>query len=440
MYKKVLILVSLLSAALNAASSNPNVILILADDLGIEALGCYGGTSYETPNLDRLAAEGVRFDDAHAVPLCTPTRVSLMTGKYGFRNWLAFGILDPKARTFGHWFSDAGYKTCIAGKWQLRSYNPPEYMPEWRNRGMRAEDSGFDEYFLWHTEHTEDKASRYANPRIQTNGPYVKNTEDQYGPDLYVDFINDFIERNQEEQFFVYYPMALTHGPFNPTPDSYSWSTGDRFESDPGKYFGDMVDYMDKMIGRIDSKLSELGIRENTLLIFYGDNGTPKEVVSKMIDGRSIRGGKGENNRRGTHVPLVVNWPAAQSGGRVVSDLVDTSDFVPSILDAAKIELPKNEAFDGRSFIPQVRGEIGNPRDWIYIHHDPLPGHNKIGRSIACWIQDKRYKLFDETRDNRFHDFITDPEELYPIDLATANTEAKAAHAKLKAALATLNR
>ena len=440
MYEKVLLLVSLLSAALNAASSNPNVILILADDLGIEALGCYGGTSYETPNLDRLAAEGVRFDDAHAVPLCTPTRVSLMTGKYGFRNWLAFGILDSKARTFGHWFSDAGYKTCIAGKWQLRSYNPPEYMPEWRNRGMRAEDSGFDEYFLWHTEHTEDKASRYANPRIQTNGPYVKNTEDQYGPDLYVDFINDFIERNQEEQFFVYYPMALTHGPFNPTPDSYSWSTGDRFESDPGKYFGDMVDYMDKMIGRIDSKLSELGIRENTLLIFYGDNGTPKEVVSKMIDGRSIRGGKGENNRRGTHVPLVVNWPAAQSGGRVVSDLVDTSDFVPSILDAAKIELPKNEAFDGRSFIPQVRGEIGNPRDWIYIHHNPLPGHKKIGLSIACWIQDKRYKLFDKTRDNRFHDFRTDPEELYPIDLATANAEAKAAHAKLKAALAALDR
>ncbi|MBT5816452.1 MAG: sulfatase-like hydrolase/transferase [Opitutales bacterium] len=440
MYEKVLLLVSLLSAALNAASSNPNVILILADDLGIEALGCYGGTSYETPNLDRLAAEGVRFDDAHAVPLCTPTRVSLMTGKYGFRNWLAFGILDPKARTFGHWFSDAGYKTCIAGKWQLRSYNPPEYMPEWRNRGMRAEDSGFDEYFLWHTEHTEDKASRYANPRIQTNGPYVKNTEDQYGPDLYVDFINDFIERNQEEQFFVYYPMALTHGPFNPTPDSYSWSTGDRFESDPGKYFGDMVDYMDKMIGRIDSKLSELGIRENTLLIFYGDNGTPKEVVSKMIDGRSIRGGKGENNRRGTHVPLVVNWPAAQSGGRVVSDLVDTSDFVPSILDAAKIELPKNEAFDGRSFIPQVMGDSGEPRDWIYIHHDPLPGHKKIGRSIACWIQDKRYKLYDDTRNNRFHDFITDPEELYPIDLVTTNAETKAAHGKLRTALASLDR
>jgi arylsulfatase A len=248
------------------------------------------------------------------------------------------------------------------------------------------------------------------------------------------------MERNQDEPFFVYYPMALTHGPFNPTPNSDSWKTCDRLESDPGKYFADMVDYMDKMVGRIDSKLTELGIRDNTLLIFYGDNGTPKEVLSKMMDGRSIRGGKGENNRRGTHVPLVVNWPAAQSGGRVVSDLVDTSDFVPSILDAAGIELPKNEPFDGHSFIPQLKGESGNPRDWIYIHHDPLPGNNKIGRSIACWIQDKRYKLFDETRGNRFYDFTVDPEEQRPIDLAKADADATAAHASLKASLASLDR
>jgi len=411
----------------------------MADDLGIEGLGCYGGASYETPNLDRLAAEGVRFDDAHAVPLCTPTRVALMTGKYNFRNWLAFGILDPEARTFGHWFSEAGYKTCISGKWQLRSYNPPEYMPEWRNRGMRPEDSGFDEYFLWHTEHTEDKGSRYANPRIHSNGTYLENAADKYGPDLYVDYINDFMDRNQNEPFFVYYSMALTHGPFNPTPDSESWADGDRLESDPDLHFGDMVAYMDKMVGRIDSKLRELNLRENTLLIFYGDNGTPREVVSKMRDGRSIPGGKGLNNRRGTHVPLIVNWPNAQSGGRVVSDLVDTTDFVPSMLDAAGISLPEDEIFDGRSFLPQTRGQTGNPRDWVFIHHDPLPGHKKIGRSIARWIQDKRFKLYDETGEHRFFDFTTDPEEQRPINLATANAEAKAAHAKLKTGLISLS-
>ncbi len=430
--------VTLIASALHAASDRPNVVLIMSDDLGIEALGSYGGVSYQTPHLDRLAAEGVRFDDAHAVPLCTPTRVALMTGKYNFRNWLAFGILDPEARTFGHWFSEAGYKTCISGKWQLRSYNPPDYMPEWRNKGMRPEDSGFDEYFLWHTEHTEDKASRYPDPRIQSNGKYVKNTKGKYGPDLYVDYINDFMERNAKDPFFVYYPMALTHGPFNPTPDSPEWKSGNRFESNPDKYFGDMVVYMDKLIGRIDAKLGELGIRDNTILIFYSDNGTPGEVTSKMRDGRSIRGGKGKNNRRGTHVPLIVNWPAGQSGGRVVSDLVDTTDFIPTLFEAASIPLPSNEIFDGRSFLPQVQGQTGNPREWVFIHHDPLPGHNKIGRSISRWIQDKRYQLFDETGYHQFFDFTTDPELLNPIDLRLADDHAKAAHAKLKAALANL--
>jgi len=422
-----------------AASDRPNVILIMSDDLGIEALGCYGGVSYETPHLDRLAAEGVRFDDAHAVPLCTPTRVALMTGKYNFRNWLAFGILDPNVKTFGHWFSEAGYKTCISGKWQLRSYNPPDYMPEWRNKGMRPEDSGFDEYFLWHTEHTEDKGSRFPDPRIQSNGRYLKDTKGKYGPDLYVDYINDFMERNADEPFFVYYPMALTHGPFNPTPDSPEWNTGDRFESNADKYFGDMVAYMDKLIGRIDAKLDELGIRDNTLLVFYSDNGTPGEVTSKMRDGRIIRGGKGKNNRRGTHVPLIVNWPAGQSGGRIVSDLVDTTDFVPTLFEATSIPLPKNEIFDGRSFLPQVQGEPGNPREWVFIHHDPLPGHNKIGRSLSRWIQDKQYQLFDETGYNQFFDFTTDPELVNPIDLRSADENAQAAYTKLKAALATMN-
>ena len=422
-----------------AEPDRPNIILIMADDLGIETLGCYGGASYDTPNLDRLAAEGVRFDDAHSVPLCTPTRVALMTGKYNFRNWLAFGVLDPEAKTFGHWFSEAGYKTCISGKWQLRSYNPPDFQPEWRNLGMRADDSGFHEYFLWHTENTEDKASRFSDPRIQANGKYLTGTEGKYGPDLYVDYINDFVERNQDDPFFVYYPMALTHGPFNPTPDSDAWRNGDRFESNPDKYFGDMVEYMDKLIGRIDSKLHDLGIRHNTMLIFYSDNGTPKEVVSKMRDGRAIRGGKGENNRRGTHVPLIVNWPAGQAGGRVLSNLVDTTDFIPSMFEAASIQLPKDEIFDGHSFVPQIRGEKGNPRDWVFIHHDPLPGHNKKGRSISRWIQDKRFQLFDETGDNHFYDFTTDPELLRPIDLKKADAETRATHAYLKKAMAKMH-
>ena len=128
-----------------AQTSKPNVLLILADDLGYECLGCYGGTSYRTPNLDRMAAKGVRFNHGYAQPLCTPTRVQLMTGLYNNRNWKAFGVMDPKAITFGHRMSKAGYRTIMAGKWQMYSYNPPDFEPEWRGKGMLAKDAGFEE-------------------------------------------------------------------------------------------------------------------------------------------------------------------------------------------------------------------------------------------------------------------------------------------------------
>ena len=133
-----------------------NIILILADDLGFECLGCYGGKSYNTPNLDAMAASGTQFTHAYALPLCTPTRTQIMTGKYNFRNWKAFGILDPNEKTFGHYMQHAGYKTCITGKWQLWSYNPPSFEPEWRGQGMLPENAGFDEVLLWHAGHTED--------------------------------------------------------------------------------------------------------------------------------------------------------------------------------------------------------------------------------------------------------------------------------------------
>ena len=124
----------------------PNIILIMADDLGSEALGAYGGTSYKTPVLDKLAKEGALFNHAYAYPLCTPTRVSLMTGKYNFRNWKAFGILDPNEKTFGHLMQEQGYKTCMAGKWQLQSYDPPSFEGSElrRDKGMKVKNAGFD--------------------------------------------------------------------------------------------------------------------------------------------------------------------------------------------------------------------------------------------------------------------------------------------------------
>ena len=264
----------------------PNIVLILADDLGYETVGCYGGTSYPTPNIDRLARQGIRFDHAYAMPLCTNTRIQLMTGKYNNRNWKAFGILDPKADTFAHMLQRAGYKTCIAGKWQLTSYDPPDFPGAAlrRSTGMRVQDAGYDHYSLWHTGHTEVKGSRYADPVIFENGRFRDDTSGKYGPDLWVDFIGDFMTRHRDEPFFVYYPMALPHNPMNPTPDSPEWSDTKRRHSDETPFAADMIQYTDKLLGKVVDKVEQLGLAENTLVVFYSDNGTNNRVASKMGD------------------------------------------------------------------------------------------------------------------------------------------------------------
>ena len=211
------------------ADRKPNIILIMSDDLGYEVIAANGGTTYKTPRLDEMAAGGMRFENGHVMPLCTPTRVSLMTGKYNFRNYLGFGLIKPDEVTFGHLLSDAGYNTCISGKWQLYSYNPPEEFPEERSTGQQIEDGGFDEFCVWHAHHTEEKGSRYKSPVIYENGKYRDDTEGKYGDDVFCDYIIDFIGRKKDDDdpFFVYWPMTATHKPHEPTPDSPEWDDFD---------------------------------------------------------------------------------------------------------------------------------------------------------------------------------------------------------------------
>jgi len=420
-------------------AKRPNIVFILADDLGYEAVESYGGTSWRTPNLSALAASGVQFNQAYAQPLCTPTRLQVMTGQYNYRNWKAFGILDPGEVTFGHTLQQAGYKTCISGKWQLWSYNPPEFEPEFRSLGTKPEDAGFDDWFLWHSYHTEDKGSRYPDPVIYDNGERVENTEGKYGPDLYTDHINEFMERHvgekAEQPFFVYYPMALTHGPFNPTPgtDAYE-DPEERFRSDE-KYFGDMVEYCDKTVGRIVAKLDELGIRDDTLLIFFTDNGSPWTTYSMMGDLR-VQGGKGLTTDAGTRVPLIADGWGVGKSGAVVNDLIDSTDIYATILDAADAEPPAGKTIDGRSFLPQLgdpSGGAGDAKDIIIVWHDPRPGTGKERwTAVELFARDKRFKLYD---DGRLYDVPADILEERPIPEGTGSPEAEASRQRLRAAL-----
>jgi arylsulfatase A len=406
-----------------SSGDRPNIILIMADDLGYECLGCDGGTSYKTPVLDELARTGMRFEHCYAQPLCTPSRVELMTGKYNFRNYTVFGSLDPKETTFGQVLKKSGYATYIAGKWQLYG----------GGAGTRPEQAGFDEYCLWQV---KDRGSRYADPTVLENGTLRKDIKSKYGPDIFCDFITHFIGRHESGPFFVYYPMALTHGPFEPTPDSKEWGQeGDRAmrrTSKPRanrKFFADMVAYMDKMVGRITAKLDELGLRKNTLILFTGDNGTPRGITSK-IGSATVEGGKGFTTDAGTHVPLIANWRGTIPAGKVCDDLVDFTDFFPTLAEAAGTELEPGVAIDGHSFLPQLRGEKGRPRQWIYCYYDPKMKARKWGLKI--FARDKRYKLYQT---GEFFDVQADPLEGRPIDASAAGPQAVAARARLQAVL-----
>ena len=402
----------------------PNIILIMADDFGYEIPGCNGGETYSTPNLDRMAAAGIRFEHCYSTPLCTPSRVQIMTGFYGSRNYTGFAYLDPRESTFGHILQSAGYATAVVGKWQLNGRGPNK-MPAERG-ARRATEAGFDEYCLWNFvvgggEGRREVDTRYANPRLNINGEDTGIVEGAYGPDRCVDFIEDFMRRHKDGPFFVYYPMILAHPPFFPTPDSEAWQDpatrqpdlhAQRPEQERRAYFSDMVSYLDKLVGRIRSSVHELGVSDDTIIIFTADNGTTSAFPS-INKGMETRGAKGSMTTAGIHVPLLVDWPGVVQPGSVNSDLVDFTDFVPTIMEVADANAPSVRPWDGRSFAPQLRGEAGRPRDWIYCWYfrDAVPenrGGNGQGGEFAST---KRYKLYAS---GEFYDMEADPDEASP--------------------------
>jgi arylsulfatase A len=393
----------------------PNIILIMADDFGYECVGANGGTSYKTPNLDKLAASGIRFENCFVQPLCTPTRTQLMTGKYNVRNYTSFGKLDPSQKTFGNFFRDAGYVTGIFGKWQLgREKDLPKHF-------------GFDTYTLW--QHTR-RPPRYVNPGLEIQGNEVNLTNGEYGPQIFIEHVLKFIETNKDKPFFLYYPMCLTHAPFQPTLDSPDWDpkrTGEEYSDK--KHFKEMTEFVDKNVGRIVEKLAATGLTEKTLIIFLGDNGTGRPITSQF-KGKSYQGGKGSTTRAGMHVPLIVSFTGKIKAGEVNTNLVDSTDFLPTIADAAGIELPQDAERDGISFYPQLIGEKSKPREWIYSW---FLGTRLAGQE-SVFSFDKQFKLY---RQGEFFDLVQDPEEKNPLNPDSLNETQKTAKQKL---LSVLNR
>lgn len=413
----------------NGPESNkrPNIILIMADDMGRECLGSYGSSSYSTPNLDRMAANGVRFENMFAQPLCTPSRVKIMTGKHNYRNYTDFGYLDPEERTFGNMLKDAGYHTMIAGKWQLNGfYNDKK--PGWDDMD-RPHTFGFDEYCLWQVTKEKSHGERYADPLIAQNGKELPRDEDSYGPDIFSNYILDFIERKKdgERPFFIYYPMVLVHDPFVPTPDSPEWKDRSARYVENTKYFKDMVSYTDKIVGRIMDKLEETGLAENTLVLFTGDNGTSERIVSQMADGDSVQGQKGYMTDRGTRVPMIAQWKGKSLKGAVNHDLLDFSDVLPTLQVAAKIHAPTDAVVDGNNFLSKITGMPDYPKPYVYIYYKPEWGKWKSASGV--FVRDIRYKLYG---DGRFYDLDNDVGEETDLPIDGLDRETLAIRQKLQ--------
>jgi len=379
----------------------------MADDLGAENLVCYGNTVYATPNLDRMAAEGARFVNAFATPVCTPTRVMILTGLHPNRSGFLERLdspLDPERKnrlpvhlkTIGHLFQCAGYRTAIAGKWHLGDFQRYPDQPA---------SHGFDEHCLWVQYWDGKRHSRYFGPHHWENGTYKVHGKEVFGPDYHCDFLINFIERTQEQNrpFFAYFPMNLIHGPLI-TPPGDQTSAETRFPPDLGareRKAGQMVHYMDAIVGRLLSKLKALGIEENTLVIFTGDNGTAPYLVSRL-GAFHLRGGKRTMNEAGTRVPFIARWPGRIPAGRRDS-FISLMDVLPTL--ASMAEIPIEHDVDGMDLSHNLLDKAGKDREIFAMAFE----------GGVYFVRDKRFRLHE---DGRFYDVpVSSNPKRYSMDV-----------------------
>ena len=411
MSSKIKLLASLLIAWLAipyapaVSATKPNIIFILADDLGIGNVGCYGSDNYKSPNIDKLAAEGTRFTHAYTAALCGPSRALILSGRYAFRNGSsnqdACTRMPIKELRVATTLKAAGYLSSAVGKWGQLPGEPNE--------------AGFDDYLRFNGSGVYRNKKEGKPEAYTVNGTDKKLGDKEYMPDLLHEHLMGFVKKHQAEPFFVYYCLSSVHGELLPTPDS---------GPNPAELMADNVRYMDKLIGKLVSELEALKLRDNTLLIFMGDNGTGKAWAEKSsIGGRQLSGMKGSMLECGGLVPFIANWPGKTPAGKVCPDLIDASDLLTTFAQLAGAKLPGGDILDGHSFVPQLVGQAGQPREWIY---------NQLA---AMWyVRDANWKLNEK---GELFDVSDAP---FTEKLVSVETDAtKAARTKLSAVLAQLN-
>ena len=408
------------SGAAAAAASRPNLIVVMSDDCSAREFGCYGHPEHRTPNIDRMARGGVMFSTCWCTPICSPTRAQMMTGRYGFRTrWYHNDLKDAATPLsdghviFSQMLKQQGYATAVCGKWQL----PGTY-----------EEYGFDEHCMWEAGGRKpfpgfdgpiekwdaskgrpppgllpNRAARYWHPQVSRNGRHVKTTKDDYGPDIFVDFLLDFARRKRNQPFFVYFPMALTHKSWDFDRNVSGWLPTPKLDPDgrrvPGRSGPGLkanAEYKDYLMGRIVRELSTLGLMDNTILFITGDNGTSGY-------------GKGQvDAEKGPRVPLVVYGPGHVQGLGSSDVLVNHCDIFATLRDLSGAALPPDYVIDGHSFAPLLAGRPFEGREWIFSYY-------KFQRMLRDrrWLLDGKERFYDcgSRRDERKYRDVTDSDD-----------------------------
>ena len=401
------------SSTAQAADVKPNIIFIMVDDMGRDWISSYGA-SHPTPNVDRLAAQGIRFENCWCAPICTPPRMELLTGQYPFRTgwvrhhdvprWGGKGFDWEKFTSFARVVNNAGYTTAIGGKWQINDF---------RKQPGALKLHGFDEHCVWtgwETGNAPPSSKRYWDGYIMTNG---KREVHKHGSEAVNDFLIDFIRRNKKRPFLAYYPMMLVHGPFLPTPLN-------RDKAPEGKtaLYAGMVTYMDHLVGKLVDAVDELGIADRTIIMFTGDNGSS---ASGTLNGKPYPKGKGRTNDWGVHMPFLVRAPMFSKGGEVSDDLIDFTDMLPTFADLAGAELPAGVKLDGRSFVSSLRGDRSakGKREWIFAQiadrRTIRDKHYKLDSSGSFWNISKDLLERKDLRESKEPDVVEARERLAKI-------------------------
>lgn len=382
------------------APERPNILFVLLDNIGQDWFGCYGSVEGQTPCIDRLAADGVRFPHCYVMPLCSTSRVVFLTGRYpGTTGWTVHhdaaiyggGSFDPHREvTFARVLQEAGYRTAIAGKWQINNlFDEPDIIAR----------HGFQEHCLFpegprgHPAHIK----RYWDPFVIRNGQRL-HADERFGPDVYTDALIDFIERSHNRPFLAFYSMVLCHMPVTETPFNRGQGLSERAQ------LAGMMRYADHCIERLIAALDQLGLRDNTVVIITTDNGTPARVGG-TVQGRTFKAAadtmvEGAMQDGSINVPLIVTGPPhLVSGGRTTAALTDSSDLFPTLVELAGARQPTDRRIDGRSLVPVLTSESAAKahRDWMHSQY-----------ATRHVVSDGRFKLFST---GAFYDLQADPLE-----------------------------